>query len=73
MTDSELIGYCRLHCRTPRALFNGKQVNRMIELAGFPDGWLTDIVDDPEIWIPVHEEMLELCDLAEKRLSKEDS
>lgn len=68
MTDEELIGYCELHCRTSRALFSGIQLNRMIELAGFPENWLADIPDDVGIWVSVHEEMLELCELAKKRL-----
>ena len=31
MTDAELIGYCDIHCETERALFNDRQINRMLE------------------------------------------
>jgi len=36
--DEQLINYCDLHCKTPRALFHKKHVNRMLELAGHSDG-----------------------------------
>lgn len=65
MTDRELIGYCRLHCKTERALFNANHVNRMLELAGHPDGFVKRVNG----WLSVHDEMLELCDLAEKRIA----
>jgi N-acetyl-anhydromuramyl-L-alanine amidase AmpD len=33
MTDEEFIGYCDIHCGTPRALFSGAQINRLARLA----------------------------------------
>ena len=40
MTDKELIGYTKLHSKTPRALFHISHIQRMYELAGEvpPDG-----------------------------------
>ncbi len=37
MSREELIGYCELHCRTPRALFRFDQIAQMVEYAGRPD------------------------------------
>lgn len=45
MNDRELIEYAKYHSQTPRALFSGDQVNRILELAGMePDefrGWVS--------------------------------
>jgi len=62
MTDDDLIGYCDLHCKTPRALFNGNQINRMISLAG---SCLAPIPEDS--WISLHETMEGLVRAARKR------
>lgn len=64
MTDTELIGYCDIHCETQRALFSAEHINRMIELAGNPEGWphLT------EGFYSMHEAMKDLCRLAEAKL-----
>jgi ribosomal protein L17 len=65
MTDRELIGYCRIHCTTERALFHRQHVNRMLDLAKHPDYFAR--VDQE--WLSIHEgEMLPLCDRAEERL-----
>lgn len=64
MTDSELIGYCELHCKTERALFHADHVNRMLELAGHPEGYVHRVTG----WLSVHEEMQRLVDLARARL-----
>ena len=32
--NEEFMGYCRLHSKTPRALFHVKQVNALYEMAG---------------------------------------
>lgn len=63
MTDRELIGYCRLHCQTERALFHRDHVNRVLALAGLSPG--RQILQE---WMSIHEEMTELCDLAQARL-----
>ena len=68
MNDLELIGYCDLHCETPRALFNGTQVNRMISLAGHPASFVRAVPED--VWLSVHEDMKDLCSLARARLAK---
>lgn len=62
MNDQELIGYCRIHCRTERALFSDTHINRMLKLAGY-----TRTVRG---WHSVHEEMEQLCDEAEKRMGQ---
>jgi hypothetical protein len=67
MTDEELVGYCRLHCETPRALFNATQVNRMLALAGHPQGYVKSV---PEGWYSVHDRMKTLCRLATERMMK---
>ena len=61
MTDRELIGYCDIHCESERALFNERQINRMIELAGYPSGFVREVCVG---WYSVHEEMKELVRLA---------
>ena len=67
MTDAALISYCDLHCETQRALFIGNDINRMLALAGHPDGFARRVPDDE--WISVHEPMKELCALARKRMT----
>ena len=67
MTDSELIGYCDLHCESQRALFKGIHINRMLALAGHPDDFVQRVPD--EEWISVHEPMKELCQLARQRVT----
>lgn len=62
-----LIGYCESHCETPRALFNGKQVNDMLKLAGHPVGWVLEV--DENEWFSLHDEMAELCKLAREQLA----
>lgn len=34
LTDEELPGYARIHCRTERALFHAGHLRRLFELAG---------------------------------------
>ena len=70
MTDAELIGYCDIHCETERALFNDRQINRMLELAGYPDGFVRDVRVG---WYSVHQEMKELVRLARERVGCEPS
>ncbi len=61
MNDKELIGYCEIHCTSERALFNEKQINRMIALAGYPPNFVNSVRSG---WYSLHEEMEELCRLA---------
>ena len=69
MTDEELIGYCELHCTTERALFHVDHLDRMLELAGRPDGYVKTCKDWVTKWYSVHEdEMLPLCNLARERM-----
>jgi len=70
MTDAELIGYCDIHCETERALFNERQINRMIELAGYPDEFVREVRVG---WYSVHQEMKELVRLARERVGSEPS
>ncbi len=71
MTAERLIGYCDLHCETPRALFGRDMVAQMVLLAGEPEDW-----DSPEDiasgqkWMSLKEEMKELVNLATKRMSE---
>lgn len=63
MDDEHLIGYCEIHCKTERALFSDTHINRMIALAGYPQGFPKIVTG----WYSMHEEMQELCDLAKDR------
>lgn len=47
LTDAELPGYCESHCRTDVALFHSQHLNRLLELAGHPDGYHKTV---PEGW-----------------------
>lgn len=67
MEDEKLIGYCEIHCQTPRALFSSQQINLMLFLAGHPKGYQHEIEQDR--WVTVHEDMEELCKIARKRLA----
>lgn len=71
MKNEQLISYCELHSSTPRALFSGIHINRMIELAGFPDSFPKKV--DENDFFSMHESMKELCKLAKERLSNENS
>ena len=61
--DHKLIGYCEIHCETDRALFNGKDVARMFELAGEP----LEHPPSARQFISMHQEMAELCKKARAR------
>ncbi len=57
--DDELIGYCELHCKTERALFNADHINRMVRLAGLAH------LNQPVVgWHSMHDEMATLCKMA---------
>lgn len=60
MLDEELLGYCEIHCKTERAMFNSDQINRIAKLAG-EKGRV------PKGWYSMHEEMQELVDEARAR------
>lgn len=65
MSREELISYCDLHCKTPRALFRRDMIAQMVEYAGNPneypksEEWMAGIE-----WYSLHEEMEELVQLA---------
>lgn len=71
MEDKELIGYCRIHCQTERALFSGTHINRIIALAGYPTHFVREV--PPKQFFSMHEDMKELCDLAEAKPVQEIS
>lgn len=64
MSDEDFIGYCEVHCETPRALFSGDQINRMIRLAQL------DIIYPRNEWFTMHDSMRKLCELARERLGE---
>jgi hypothetical protein len=64
-SDEELVGYCELHCKTPRALFNGAQIKRMHKLAGKEVPTLSD-----DAWLSMHYDMAELCGLVREKARK---
>lgn len=64
MDDNVLISYCELHSQTERALFSSTHINRMLLLAGFPDGYPRVVSG----WNSVHQpEMQPLVDAARRR------
>lgn len=67
LSDDQFIGYCELHCQTPRALFSGRHVNRMLKLAGNPPHFSKQVADDE--FLSLHESMAELCTLARARIA----
>ncbi len=66
--DIDLINYCDIHCETERALFKGSHINRMLILAGNPDGFVRSVPSDD--FLSVHDEMKQLCRLARERLAR---
>lgn len=71
MNDRDLIGYCEIHCQTERALFKGDDVNRMIQLAGYPEGFVREVPGHQ--FFSLHDEMEELVKLSKARLLKPSS
>lgn len=65
MTDAELIGYCEIHCTSDRALFHSNHINRMLELAGHPEGYVHSV---SEGFYSAHDEMQNLVDRARARI-----
>src|ERR1700722_11595196 len=64
MTDEQLIGYCEIHCQTPRALFSRAHVLRMAALA--------EIEVSLEPWmnfVSMYEDMELLCQRARFNLA----
>lgn len=66
--DIDLINYCEIHCESERALFKGAHINRMLILAGSPEGFVKSV--PPDSFISVHDEMKRLCRLARDRLDR---
>lgn len=56
MDDMEFLGYCEIHCTTPRALFSRAQIDRLLNLAGDrrPIAWDGTY---PQ-WIPLREDVV---------------
>jgi len=73
MTNEELIGYCGIHCETPRALFHRDHIARMIALAGYPPDWPDprEGIDNWVKWSCQKETMRELVNLAKRNLYDE--
>jgi hypothetical protein len=69
MTDEQLIEHCRDVCAHPSGMVTVSEANRMIELAGFPEG-LPREVHSLAAFISVHEEMMRLCTLAAAALGR---
>jgi hypothetical protein len=68
MTDDELIGYADIHCETPRAIFHVNHINRLIRLAGNPNG-LQEFEHNPDSpFFHAHENFIKpLVKLARER------
>lgn len=48
--DKELIGYCDIHSKTPRALFHVNNVNKLCKLIG-PPHMIQNILQPPHSWL----------------------
>ena len=46
MNDQDFLSYLETHGETPRALTIGRDVNRLLALAGHPDGYIEKVADD---------------------------
>lgn len=67
LTDDELPGYCEIHCRTERALFHSKHLNRILALAGHPPDYHKTV---PEGWYTVRENTMDpLIKLAREHMA----
>lgn len=65
LTDEQLPDYCETHCRTERALFHSRHLNRMPSLAGHPPDYHKTV---PEGWYTVRENTMDpLVKLARER------
>ena len=63
-TEDEFLGYCDIHSKTQRALFNIHHANTLYEMAGYP---LLDFLDPNQV-VPIHEaEMNTLLKIIERR------
>ena len=57
-TDEELIGYCRIHSQTQRALFHEMHVVRMLRMAGREEE-AKSIEEDGMGFYSIHEDEME--------------
>jgi len=74
MDDKGLIGYCRIHCETPRALFHKEDIARMLRLAGYEEAAsATESQVYPDFEAVHEDEMYPLCDQALVNLRKAES
>ena len=67
-TPENLIGYCEIHCQTERALFSTSQINEMLKVAGYPEGYVREV--EGTGFYSMHESMEDLCKLARVHLAK---
>ena len=68
MNDKEFLGYLETHGQTTRALTIGRDVNRLLMLAGHPEGYIEKVNDDD--WFHLHLEVSgPLIDMARARLA----
>lgn len=68
MTDAQLPGYMRLHCRTPVGLVHKKHLARLYDLAGLT-AEAKQVRDGKEWWRPDPSWIDPLADEAERRMS----
>ena len=68
MNDEKFLGYLETHGQTPRALTIGRDVNRLLMLAGHPEGYIEKDNDDDWSHLPL-EVSGPLIDMARARLA----
>lgn len=71
MNDIELIDYCERHCEKVASRFSGRQVNRMLALAGHPDGYPESVPAETTVFMK--EDMKTLVQLARARQTHQKS
>jgi len=69
MDDLTFIGYCEVHAETHLAMFVGRDLKRILGLAGNPKGYLKPSEIPETDWFSLDSEMKYLCKLARSRLN----
>lgn len=69
-TDEELIGYCRIHSQTQRALFHEMHVVRMLRMAGREEEAQSIEKDGMGFYSIYEDEMKPIADAADEYLKR---
>lgn len=68
-SDEDFLGYVEIHSQTERALYSGRDINRLLKLAGNPPGFVKSV--DEKGFYSLHEpEARPLIDAAKRLLKR---